>query len=394
MKQGGTKAARSVRSRRAASVFENASKPSAMQGADKENTMENPAITVSSDSKKKRTMVDPVVEMKDTPSSKRTKVLGSQSHSLHKDMKNSVSGFESDSSSSSDVSLKTSQSGVTNSTEGDDAASLGEAARSRAANTGVQRGRGFRSALSNPAAIGVRTHLGKSLIAWFWINAVFDRRGVYHLDAAGSSQVVNHAFEDLATSLELIKTEHEIAIRSLFGRQRNRYIIQKALDVIKKELRQDVPFPDVLALLFDPSDIDGPWGVLGDFSWMEILGKIASNTPVSNAIDTTLDMIDSGRVSLEEISNKKSFRSWMRWQAIFSGILFHCHSRKHDTTQKPAEFESYVTSSMKPVADQLKAFLGRRNNGQSAAGSRCDLVNLNHHNRENFLLIIDSEPDC
>jgi hypothetical protein len=47
-----------------------------------------------------------------------------------------------------------------------------------------------------------------------------------------------------------------------------------------------------------------------------------------------------------------------------------------------------------PVADQLKAFLARRRNGESAPGRRCDLLGVNHQNREDFLVISDSEPDC
>jgi hypothetical protein len=392
-KQTGKSKSKAVKSRRAPSVFEAPSKLNPQEEVSEENEMNNCPDSGPSYPKKKRSKLETQIAVDDTPSTKRPKVIAAQTTLAHAEAKNADSGDESDSSSSSHASYRTSKSGMSHSTEGDDVMIVADMSKIPSSKEGV-RGRGVRSALSNPATIGVRSAMGGELIKWFWQKAVFDRRGVYHLDSSNSPQVINHAFQDLGESLQIIQSEHEIAVRNLFGRQRNRYIIQKALEVLKKELRQDVIIPDVLALLFDPTDVDGPWGVLGDHNWMDILGKIAPNDMVTDAVNVTLEMIDSGRVSPDEICNKKSFRKWMRWQAIFSGILFHCHSRKHDTTQKPAEFESYVTICMKPVADQLKAFLARRRNGESAPGRRCDLLGVNHQNREDFLVISDSEPDC
>jgi hypothetical protein len=92
---------------------------------------------------------------------------------------------------------------MSHSTEGDDVMIVADMSKIPSSKEGV-RGRGVTSALSIPATIGVRSAMRGELIKWFWKKAVFDRRGVYHLDSSNSPQFINHAFQDLGESLQII----------------------------------------------------------------------------------------------------------------------------------------------------------------------------------------------
>lgn len=132
---------------------------------------------------------------------------------------------------------------------------------------------------------------------WYYARGVFGKGGPYFLNKYGKSLVYLEAKKDLGEMEPAKKTKFQDHL----SRQRKK-LSQAAFSILKEHVSD-------AKLLYST---DNPYVIIGDKNYVDILSKVANDSPARYAIQKTLAYVDETEEEVQSIGKKQFFKAWYR----------------------------------------------------------------------------------